>query len=309
MSLKSVGLILLMMIDGANIYSQNSIYLNFPIIDSTQSSIAGEQILSEIHWPSLKTYCDSIEGHHARETHGELFKTYRYVKQGYTASLELTLYDGKVLEYRSHVDELFQTNYFDRGLWMEYVRSDEELKDSKWLLSEEEMDRHHTKSIQAYITMLGFNVRDEYGWICEYSATGFPPEKRRAIIDLINYRRRDFITRLLDHPNPQTQLYAADALIYLDMIGHVEVVELENFRGGRRSRRYHLRRSKEYQLSSNEWREIRRIRDANQGIITCGNMGSYKQYRSTSAELLSDESIEMIYTNYLNLRRLGYLWR
>lgn len=309
MRLKSIGLIMLMIIVGVNVYSQNSIYLNFPIIDSTQSSIIGEQILSEINWLSLKAYCDTTEGHHAREDHGDLFETYSYIKQGYTASLELTLYGGKVLEYRSHVDNLFRTNYFNRGLWIEYVKSDEELKGSKWLLSEEEMDMHFTETIQAYITLLGFNARDEYGWICEYSAAGFPPEKRRAIIDLINYRRRDFIARLLDHPNPQTQLYAADALIYLDMIGQIQMVELDNFRGGRRSRRYHIRRSKEYQLSSNEWRKIRRIRDANHEIITCGNMGSYKQYRSTSSELLSDESIEMIYANYLTFRQLGYLWR
>lgn len=300
---------IIMTLSGVVLYSQNSIYLNFPTIDSTQSSIIGEQVLSEINWASLKAYCDSTEGHYARESHGEVFETYSYVKQGYSANLELTIYDGKVLEYRSHVDELFRTNYFDRELWMEFVRSDEEFKDSNWLLTEEEMNMHYTESIQAYITLLGFNTTDEYGWICEYSGAGFPPEKRRAIIDLINYRRRDFIVRLLDHPNPQTQLYAADALIYLDMIGDVQMVELENFKGGRKSRKYHLRRSKEYQLSSNEWRKIRRTRDTNHEIITCGNMGSYKQYRSTSSELLSDESIEMIYANYLTFRRLGYLWR
>lgn len=289
-------------------YAQNSIYLNFPTIDSLKKSINSEEILSEINWLDLKIFCDTTEGHYAYESHGELFDTYRYVKQGYTANFELTLYKGQVLEYRSHVDKLLDTNYFDRELWVEYLKSEKKLKDSKWMLSEREMNSHYTGFIQAYIKLLGFDTKDEYGWICEYSASGYPPEKRLAIIDLIRFDRRDFIAKLLDHPNIQTRIYAADALIYLDMIGEIESVELDKYRGSKKSRKYLLNKSLDKRLTKSEWQKIRKIRDANYEVITCGNMGSYKQYRSTSKKLLSDSAIAEIFSNYQKLKTWGFLY-
>ncbi|NET34417.1 MAG: hypothetical protein F6K19_20725 [Cyanothece sp. SIO1E1] len=288
-------------------FAQGSIHLNFPTIDSLQQRIDGEQVLSELKWLDLKAFCDTTKGHHAYESRGELFDTYRYVRQGYTANFELTLYKGRVLEYRSHVDRSFRTNYFDRGLWKEYLRSTEELKSSKWMLSEKEMDSHYTTVIQAYITLLGFKTRDEYGWICEYSAAGYPPEKRLAVMDLIRFKRRDLLVKLLDHPNVQTKIYAADALIYLDMIGEIESVQLVKYKGGRKSRKYKLKKAIRNRLTKGEWRKIHAIRDANYEVITCGNMGSYKMYRSTSKELLSDSAIDKIFSNYQQLKGMGFL--
>jgi len=125
---------------------------------------------------------------------------------------------------------------------------------------------------------------------------------------LINYQRRDFLVKLLDHPNVQTKIYAADALIYLDMIGEIQTVRLENLKVSKSAKKYNLQRTSRYKLTKQEWKKIWAIRDASYEVITCGNMGSYKQYRSTSKELLSDEAINEIYGNYLIFRQLGYLW-
>ena len=162
------------------INSQNSLFTNFPIVDSTQISIDGEKLLGELNWERVKLFCDTTEGHYARKYENEYTTTYKYTKQGHTSSFELTIFNGKVLEYQSHKDELFQTNYFDRKLWLEYTKSDAEFKNSKWILTEEEMSKYQNMVIQPYYTLLGFNSRDEYGWICEYSAMGFPPDKRLA---------------------------------------------------------------------------------------------------------------------------------
>lgn len=298
-----------MTILGVELHSQKATYLNFPTLDTNLRSVDAEKLLAELDWSNVESFCDSTEGHYARKYEGEKITTYSYVRQGYAASFRLTVFQGKVLEYESHIDGRFSTNYFDRDLWLLYVDQDENFHNSEWNLTEEEMPSHYTEAIQAYYKLLGFNVRDEYGWICEYSAAGSPPEKRLAIIDLINYQRRDFLVKLLDHPNIQTKIYAADALIYLDMIGEIQTVRLENHKISKRAKNYNLQRTNSYKLTKQEWKKIWEIRDANYEVITCGNMGSYKQYRSTSKALLSDEAINEIYGNYLMFREIGYLWR
>lgn len=289
------------------LYSQDLLYLQFPVLDTSEYFIDGDSILSELNWQSLKKHCDTTKGQYARVRVDGLIKTYTYTKQGYTANFELSLFNGKVLEYRSHVDGLCQTNYFNRKLWIDYTKTDSILSESEWILSEDEMKANYTEVIQAYYTLLGFNVRDEYGWICEYSAAGRPPKKRMAIVQLINFGRRDFIVKLLDHPNIQTKLYAADALIYLDIIGRVKEVEIENFNGRKKARKYYVRKTNEYRLTLEEINKINNLKLANYKVITCGNMGSYKQYESSTSELLSDEAIGMIYSNYLRLKDLNYL--
>lgn len=289
------------------INAQNSLFLNFPTIDSNRTSIEAKELLEELNWENIKKYCDTTEGHYARIIENQLTTTYKYTKQGYTANFTLVVFKGKVLEYYSHKDELFSTNYFDRKIWLEYIQIDKEFKNSKWILSEDEMSEHYDKVVQAYYALLGFNSRDEYGWICEYSASGFPPDKRLAVIELINYRRRDFLVKLLDHPNTQTKLYAADALIYLDMIQEIEKVELSQFSRRKRKKRYKIGYSQNYKLKNKEWRKINRIKNENLDVVTCGNTGSYKQYKSNTKELLSEKSINEIFDNYQLLKELGYL--
>lgn len=288
--------------------AQNSLFLSFPTLDTSQRNINAESLLREVNWEKVASFCDTTEGHYARKYASDLITTYNYTKQGNTANFKITIFKGKVLEYRSHVNGLFKTNYFNRDLWLQYVEADDKFKDSAWTLTKEEMSQQFDQVVQAYYTLIGFNSRDEYGWICEYAAAGIPPDKRLAVIELINYKRRDFLVKLLDHPNLQTKLYVADALIYLDMIGEIKSVEMVHFKGGKKHKKYLWKYTNQYKLSKQEWKKIKKIRDADYTIITCGNMGSYKQYKSTSAELLSQEAIRKIYTHYSTFKLLGYLF-
>ena len=290
------------------INSQNSIFSDFPIIDSLQTSINSKILLDELNWDNLVKFCDTTEGHYARKYENEFTTTYKYTKQGLTANFTLVEFNGKVLEFYSHKDEVFNTNYFDRNTWIEYTKLDDQFKDSKWILNKEEMSIQGNVILQSYYALLGFNSRDEYGWICEYSATGLPPDKRLAVINLINYKNRDLLVKLLDHPNTQTKLYAADALIYLEMIKEIENVEIREFKKRRTKKRYLFKYSANYKLSKKEWQKINKLKDENIDVITCGNMGSYKQYKSTTKKLLSTENLNKIFDNYQSLRELGYLW-
>jgi hypothetical protein len=60
--------------------------------------------------------------------------------------------------------------------------------------------------LKSYYHLLGLDTRDEYGWTCEYSTVGRPPEKRIATIELSKYKRVDLLKKLLTYPNFQTQL-------------------------------------------------------------------------------------------------------
>ncbi len=66
-------------------------------------------------------------------------------------------------------------------------------------------------------------ARDEYGWICEYSSVGMEPKKRDAIIRLIVNDRLELLRKLIRYPNPQTQVYAADALIFIDIFYKIRI--------------------------------------------------------------------------------------
>ncbi|KAA3622556.1 MAG: hypothetical protein DWQ02_25865, partial [Bacteroidetes bacterium] len=231
---------------------------------------------------------------------------YRYVKQGYTAAFSLTEFKGQVLEFESHIDSKFRTSFFNKELWLKYVEEASQINESGWGLDKKQLENFPNRVILAYYKLIGFNTRDEYGWICEYSATGAPPEKRRAILDLIKYGHRNLILRLLDHPNVQTKLYAADALIYLHMVGEVENVKINYKRNGKKIKSLNFIYKEDYKLSTNTWKKIYKIQQANYDVITCGNMGSYKQYKSTTGKLLSMDSINDIYKNYNLIRIFGY---
>jgi len=88
---------------GIELSSQRAIYLHFPTLDTTLKSVDAEELLAELDWSSIESFCDSTEGHYARKYEGEKTTTYSYVRQGYTASFSLTIFQGKVLEYESHI--------------------------------------------------------------------------------------------------------------------------------------------------------------------------------------------------------------
>lgn len=289
-----------------NCYAQDFLKDGFPTLDSSAIAVQADDLLREIKWEEIEIFCDTTEGQYTRIRQDEFLTTYRYIKQGYGSSIRISAFNNKVLEYSAQIDELLNVTYFDRAVWLEYVEKSGFSADPQWLFYEEEMSRYNNETLLAYYTLLGFNTRDEYGWLCEYAGTGRPPDKRRAVITLIKYDRREMLLSLLDHPNAQTNLYAADALIYLDIVGELESISLRENRIRRRSRRYYFKYSGKYKLTAGQWEKIYAIRDSGTTIVTCGNMGSYKQYRSSTDVLLSARAINEIYQHYSYLKLLGY---
>jgi len=120
-----------------------------------------------------------------------------------------------------------------------------------------------------------FVSSSEYGWICEYSTVGFPPKQRSAILTLVRNNEIQLIRRILRSENPEGQIYAVDALLYLQEKG--------------------------YELSKSDRELIDFLRNAAHEIITCGNMGSFKQYITPISEVLSQEKIDEIEKAYDDL--------
>lgn len=149
----------------------------------------------------------------------------------------------------------------------------------------------------SYYTLIGVDSRDEYGWICEYSAFGRPPKRRSAVIEILG--EPELLINLLDFPNTVTQLYAADGLIYNDFQTKKRIKNTKD-------KEYRKKLEAEL-ISEDVWKKIYEIRDRNETVNTCGNMGSYKIYTSYTAELLSKKSIKEIRKNYKMLGKLGYL--
>jgi hypothetical protein len=125
----------------------------------------------------------------------------------------------------------------------------------------------------AYLALLGLTPdRYEYGWICEYSTMGMAPDQRDAILELVNAGRVDLISKVLRGMNTEGQVYAAEALLYLEM------------KGG--------------ELSDEDEDIIDFLFDSNPVVRTCGNGGSFKIYPEHFNEVLSDENLANLESQY-----------
>jgi hypothetical protein len=289
------------------------------------------QMLDKIKWESLKKYCDTAKGHYADERRDDtLITTYEYVKQGDEASFKITSYKGMVMEYESETHGMLRRGtsyYFDKNVWMMYV--DEMLPNLPrgLKLSSDEFD----KTLKAYYRLLGVGTRDEYGWICEYSTIGLATDKRLAVIDLINIGKVNLLKKLIDYPNVQTQLYAIDALIYIDYSTQKDIKQkkdelqrrqqeldslqnldntgkndVEEMKMTIRAYKEKMARLEDRLLTKREWKMIFELRDSCKMVKTCGNSGSYKIYGTKIADLLSDKAIAEIPEKYENLKEFGY---
>lgn len=313
----------------SNAYSQiiSDLSQNMPPFQNNPS-IPTYFLLKKLNWDGIKKYCDTTKGHYAHSTYylDSLWVEYRYGSQGNSSSFDVTSYKGFVLEYQSSISDGYQPSssfFFDKKVWMQYVSD---------MLPD--LPKHFNISIdegvgilKSYYNLLNLDSRDEYGWICEYSTVGSAPDKRRSVITLIRSRRIDLLRKLWDFPNLQTQLYVIDALIYIDYEAKKAIKEkeleikicqkdLELLKGNKQkvsslearinqyksSIQYH----KEYLLNKNDWKKIYAFKDAKHEIITCGNSGSYKKYKTFSFELLSEKAIKEIPENYEHLKGLGY---
>ena len=275
----------------------------FPIDSKSEKSINTEDFLERIDWNGIQKFSNKTDGHYAYVRKDSLITEYEYVKQGRVASIEIKSFNGFVLEYLSENTESqrpSKVSYFDKQLWIQYVNEFlPDFSDSFKISIDEPVDL-----LRSYYYLVGVDTRDEYGWICEYSTVGMATERRRAVIELIKYSRKDLLLRLLNYPNTQTQLYAADALIYMDYINNKQIAELSK-KNDLMSKDY-IDYIKEFTLQKSEWDKIYNLRDSGKIVVTCGNAGSYKIYQTKIADLLSEKAISEIPKQYELLQELGY---
>ena len=210
-----------------------------------------------------------------------------------------------MLEYNKSIDSEeveYVNEYFNKALWMEYVNEVFTDLPDKYKIGIDESKQ----ILKAYYHLIGPNTSDEYGWICEYSTMGMMTEKRKAVLELVEEERADLLKNLIDFPNIQVRMYAIDALIFLDYriekeidyvkkalreeVSEMTETEIEQSRM--------IVKWKSKLLTEAEIEQIDVFRNSNTEIATCGNMGSYKIYKSTTEELLSDEKIAEIIKHY-----------
>ena len=125
------------------------------------------------------------------------------------------------------------------------------------------------------------DVRVEYGWFCEYSTVGMPPEQRQAAVALVENEKTGLLQKALNGPNIEGRVYAADALLYLERNG-------------------------KYDMPAAVQNSINGLRSRSDSIQTCGNAGSYRIYLEPIKEVLSDSAIAEIPAGYEGLAEYGW---
>jgi hypothetical protein len=331
--MKRTTFILVLTLFIQTLYSQNLIdFGKFPSGQSDSTPILTDNLLHKIKWETIKKYCDTARWHHASISKDSFMTIYEYAEQGYVSYFQITSYKGLVLQYDSEITNTTQpsrSSYFDKNVWMKYVSDELPGLPEIFKLTTEEPQG----ILKSYYRLLGVNTRDEYGWICEYSATGRATPKRLAVLELVKAQRIDLLKRLLEYSNVQTQLYAIDALIYLDLETRKKIENAENEieqRNERLDSLIALENSNKYEieglkqsikntkgfikylkdnlLTKKTWKAIHDLRDANKAVRTCRDgTGSYKVYESNTSDILSDKAIKELSNNYENLKRFGYL--
>lgn len=217
--MKKLSVILFFFVISLNSVSQSVITIsNFPT-DFPEQGYLTNDLLDCLNWDMIKDYCDTNEGYYAGEYKKGFITEYKYTKQGYVEYIEIRSFNDFVLEFKAYIPEVSKTNdyYFDKYLWLNYVNTVlPELSDSFKISINESIEL-----LKAYYNILGVDTRDEYGWICEYSAVGMLTKRREAVIELIRQKRVDLLKRLMNYPNLQVKLYAIDALIYINTLKQI----------------------------------------------------------------------------------------
>jgi hypothetical protein len=301
--MKALCMILTVMIQTICV-AQNGIDLSpFPFDKNPVAPIVTSDLLKKIDWKSIEKYCKKNDGHYSYVKPDSLRTDYEYVEQGRVISFEIVSFKDTVLEYyfdNSKVQPPQRVTYFDKKLWLSYV--DYRLPD---IPPDFKIDKNESDElIRAYYRFLEVDTRDEYGWICEYSTLGMVTARRQASFKLINDQRVDLLRKLLDYPNLQVKLYAIDALIYLDYDASKQIKKLSKKDNAESNKK--IKELEGLRMRDSDWNKIYKLRDSAQIVLTCGNAGSYKIYRTDISELLSDKSIKEIPDKYESLRKHGY---
>lgn len=214
-------------------------------------------------------------------------------------------YKGLVIEYFKQTEKDGNThtsNYFNKALWLEYVEEALPAVPEEFKLTL----KQDPQRLRNYYALLGLNTGDEYGWLCQGIEYTLPPERRRAVLELVREKNTYLLRKLIDYPDALVKLYAMEAMIYLDRKTRRELAYLnarskelfpdytnEHYGGSTAS----LTRDR-LLLTDAEWEQIHTFRESNQQIKTCGNIGTYKILESTTKELLSEEVMEEVFKMY-----------
>jgi hypothetical protein len=162
----------------------------------------------------------------------------------------------------------YRLHRFDTAGWKRYG----EVRGAR--LSEPPTPTTDDEARWCYWQLLGLvPVRDEYGWICEYSTIGSPPSQRYAVRELVCQRRVDLLRRVLVGPSPEGQIYAAEALTYLEMVEPGAIDE----RTGT---------------------IINSLRERDEIVRTCRTAGSFRIYPVRFSELLNDSTVRELPQRY-----------
>jgi hypothetical protein len=310
-----------------NLNAQSHIEINLDIkqLDSLRNckSIPKNTLLDIIKWDSLVQMCNNDNDKRCLATvkSDESFSEYEFMSDYNCNYIIITTYCETVLSFYIDIQKtlrVLKVSYFDKPAWIEY--SQDILKNENMRLTEEESQ----EIIQSYYRLLGVGVRNEYGWICEYSTVGMPPDQRIAAIILIKNKRVDLLRKVLNGENIVGSVYAADALFYLDYLAKVELEEFYEYKKEEENKLEKLELSPDIRqgwehsfknqekiirarlLSEEDREKIDLLRSDNLSVTTCGNSGSYKQYKKPVSEVLSDSEIENIADNYKHLDEAGY---
>ena len=281
----------------SNLPAQSIIdFEQLPVADTNTQSILTTQLLDRIDWQGIQAFCDTTDGPSARIRSEEQIKVYRYENYGGTSYFVIRSFNDHVLSFSCRGAIPFRTtltSYFNSHVWLDYCHTVlPDLPENLKLSPETPQDL-----LIAYYHLLGVDTRDEYGWICEYSTLPMAPEQREEVIRLLH--EKELLLKLLESPNVQAQLYAADALIFRDYVGKQQIEQSTD--------QADKDRLVSLLLTGEEWNNIYRLRDADKTVRTCGNAGSYRIYKSSTSELLSDKAIEEIPALYEYFSKLGYL--
>ncbi|MBW1296378.1 hypothetical protein [Aquimarina litoralis] len=317
------------------LFAQNFSLGNFPSENNNDKPIMTSDLLESLNWNYIKDFCSKNEGHFARESpeyKNDLLKRYNYTQLHYTAEFEIISHKGKVLEYTSQISNSpkeTRNSYFDKNVWLEYVHNLlPNLEDSLKLNTDESKN-----ILKAYYGLIGADSRDEYGWICEYSAMGGFTKRRRGVIQLLKENRADLLKPLIKNPNLEISMYAIDAMVYQDYKSQQIIIndivplltkltrELDSLKSNNFSSQKLITNPKEIgylkkkldklrkeTLSSDEWQYICELRESNQKVRTCRDgTGSFKIYEGRTADILSETSILDIIEKYKEWKKIGYL--
>lgn len=312
-------------------YSQSPVdFSKFKVRQSDTVTLLTADLLTKIDWQAIKSFCTGTNGHYAYERNDSLITTYEYAKQGLVSSFKITSYKGMVMEYYSEADYLTPKSsiyFFDKNVWMKYVNEMMPSLPDQFKITHDEPDN----ILKAYYRLLGINTRDEYGFICEYSAHGRATDRRIAVITLLKQHRIDLLRKLSEYPNLQTKLYAVDALIYNNYTTKEKIQQWEKEINDKQKQLNRLQKKNSVKmkihdlqnqikivsdsisyfnsvlLTDTEWKTIYNLRDSNQTIKTCKDgTGSYKIYGTVISDLLSDKAIADIPKWYEGLKKMGY---